>query len=226
MNEQESVMQSGTDDQAVGEVNFFSPSSRINRLRYWAHSMLMIIPFYIVLGLGAFLAYKVSPIFWGLVAITYIAMIVFSFILIIQRLHDLDKSGWLSLLILVPFANLYLMVLLIFFAGTPGRNTYGLRTPPNKTWHWVLALAFPVLFFVIGILAAISIPAYQRYVMATQQQVQDVELQDSSATEEEMPASDEASSEPTEDAVDDGAVVEKKETESSASESETPKAPE
>jgi uncharacterized membrane protein YhaH (DUF805 family) len=161
-------------DPAFEEINFFSPSSRINRLRYWAHSMLMAIPFYIVFGISAVLAFKVSGLFWGIAIIAYIALIAFSFILIIQRLHDLNKSGWLSLLILVPLANIYLLVLLIFFKGTEGRNTYGLPTPPNKTWHWVLALVFPLFFFVIGILSAIAIPAYQNYMLgAQQQQIQD-----------------------------------------------------
>jgi len=171
--EQESIPQPSSDS-GFAEVNFFSPSSRINRLRYWAHSMLMAIPFYIVVGISAFLAFKVSTLFWGIAVIAYIALIAFSFILIIQRLHDLDKSGWLSLLALVPLANLYLVVLLIFFKGTEGRNSYGLPPPPNKTWHWVMALAFPVFFFVVGILAAIAVPMYQNYALgAQQQQIQD-----------------------------------------------------
>ena len=166
-------------DPAFEEIKFFSPGSRINRLRYWAHSMLVAIPFYIVVGIGAFLAFKISAIFWGVVLVAYIALIAFSFILIIQRLHDLDKSGWLSLLALVPLANIYLLVLLTFFKGTEGRNTYGLPTPPNKTWHWILALAFPLIFVVIGIVSAVAIPVYQHYVLGVQQeQIQDFDSSD------------------------------------------------
>lgn len=184
--DKESTPQSNNDP-AYGEINFFSPGSRINRLRYWAHSMLVIIPFYIVAGLGAALALNVSWVFWGIVAIAYIGLVVFSFILIIQRLHDLDKSGWFSLLALVPLANIYLIVLLVFFAGTPGRNTYGLPTPPNKTWHWILALGFPVLFIVLAILAAVALPAYQGYVMrAQQEQIQNMETPDYDALEGEV----------------------------------------
>ena len=41
-----------------------------------------------------------------------------------RRLHDRGQSGWLQLLLLVPCANL---VLLVFWAleGTPGDNAYG-----------------------------------------------------------------------------------------------------
>lgn len=154
-----------TDDQAVGEIKFFSPSSRINRLRYWAHSMLFTfaaLGVFIVIGLIAALVSTTLGIVLGVIA--YIAILAFSFILIIQRLHDLNKTGWLSLLALVPLANLYLLVLVIFFKGTEGRNNYGLQTPPNKTWHWVLALSMPVLGVLFGILAAIALPAYQDYV--------------------------------------------------------------
>ncbi len=158
-----------TDDQAVGEIKFFSPASRINRLRYWAHSMLFtfaMLGVFLAIGLVASLVSSVVGIV--LAAIAYIAMIVFSFILMIQRLHDLNKTGWLSLLCLIPFANIYLLVILIFFKGTEGRNNYGLQTPPNKTWHWVLALSMPVLVAIIGILAAIALPAYQDYVTRAQ----------------------------------------------------------
>ncbi|MCE3251096.1 MAG: hypothetical protein K0Q67_106 [Cellvibrio sp.] len=158
-----------TDDQAVGEIKFFSPSSRVNRLRYWAHSMLFtfaMLGAFVVIGLVAAFVSTTLAIVLGVIA--YIVMVVFSFILIIQRLHDLNKTGWMSLLAIVPLANIYLIVLLIFFKGTEGRNDYGLQTPPNKTWHWVMAFSFPVLMVVLGILAAISLPAYQSYLDAAQ----------------------------------------------------------
>ena len=179
--EQESTL---VNEPAYEEIKFFSPGSRLNRLRYWAHAMLATIPFYIVLGIGAFLAIQVSVVFWGIAVLAYIAMLVFGFILIIQRLHDLDKSGWLSLIILVPLANLFLLVFLIFFKGTEGRNKYGLPTPPNKTWHWILALGFPVFFIIIGILAALAMPAYQSYIMGAQQeQIQDFDALDGAQDE-------------------------------------------
>ena len=169
---------------AYEEIKFFSPGSRLNRLRYWAHAMLATIPFYIVLGIGAFLAIQVSVVFWGIAVLAYIAILVFGFILIIQRLHDLDKSGWLSLIILVPLANLFLLVFLIFFKGTEGRNKYGLPTPPNKTWHWILALGFPVFFIIIGILAALAMPAYQSYILGAQQeQIQEFDALDGAQDE-------------------------------------------
>lgn len=157
-----------TDDQAFGEIKFFSPSSRINRLRYWAHGALFALGFYAILAVGAGLMAVVSP--WvgiPIIAAGYIGLLVFSVIVMIQRLHDLNKTGWLWLLALVPLANIYLLVILIFFKGTPGRNNYGLQTPPNKTWHWVVALGFPVAALVL--IFAFALPAYNQYMQALQQ---------------------------------------------------------
>ena len=157
-----------TDDQAVGEINFFSPSSRINRLRYWAHGALFAIAFYAILAVGGALYAFVSP--WvgvPIVVVGYIGLLVFSVIVMIQRLHDLNKTGWMWLLALVPLANIYLIIILIFFKGTPGRNNYGLQTPPNKTWHWVVALGFPALALVL--MLAVALPAYNQYMQAMQQ---------------------------------------------------------
>jgi uncharacterized membrane protein YhaH (DUF805 family) len=49
--------------------------------------------------------------------IPYIAVIV-------RRLHDQDKSGWLALLMLVPIANIVLLVFM-FLEGTRGPNKFG-----------------------------------------------------------------------------------------------------
>lgn len=188
------------DDQAYGEINFFSPSGRINRLRYWAHGMLLSLVLYPVMGIGVALM-SASPVAGGIVlGVSYLAIIVLSVIIMVQRLHDLNKSGWMSLLLLVPLANIYIIVLLIFFKGTPGRNDYGLQTPPNKTWHWILALVMPIA--IVGIMAAIAIPAYQQYVerakaqQSLQQDTQSYEYTDEASSTDEAYPADEAS--PTE----------------------------
>jgi len=42
-------------------------------------------------------------------------MIWISFALYVKRLHDLDKKGWISLLLFVPFANIYVFIVCGFF---------------------------------------------------------------------------------------------------------------
>ncbi|MDD4856028.1 MAG: DUF805 domain-containing protein [Sulfuricurvum sp.] len=43
----------------------------------------------------------------------------------IRRLHDINMTGWLVLLGIVPFVNALLFVLLVFKKGDAGDNKYG-----------------------------------------------------------------------------------------------------
>jgi membrane associated rhomboid family serine protease len=89
----------------------------------------------------------------------YGAIIVLSALLTIQRAHDFNSSGWLALLVLIPLVNLIFW----FIPGTDGENRFGRKTPPNGIGVILLACIVP-LIFIIGILAAIAIPAYSGYV--------------------------------------------------------------
>lgn len=99
--------------------------------------------------------------------IFYIALIYFSFIFAIRRLHDLNKTGWLSLLILIPLINFLFILYLIFAPGSDGINNYG-HPHITKTWEKLLGIVY-VLIFPFGIFAAIAIPAYQNYIERAQQ---------------------------------------------------------
>lgn len=45
--------------------------------------------------------------------------------LLIRRLHDLNRSGWWALIMLIPFVNLLFAIYILFFKGTEGPNKYG-----------------------------------------------------------------------------------------------------
>jgi len=101
----------------------------------------------------------------GILAIIgYIGLLVLMFMLTIQRAHDFNTSGWLSLLVLVPLANFIFW----FIPGTDGDNRFGAQTPPNSVLVLIAAWLVPV-FFVVGILAAIALPAYQDYTKRAQE---------------------------------------------------------
>lgn len=51
--------------------------------------------------------------------------LVFTLSICARRLHDLDITGWYSLLFLVPIGNILLLAYLSFAAGTSGENAYG-----------------------------------------------------------------------------------------------------
>lgn len=55
-----------------------------------------------------------------------ILVFLFHTIVVVRRLHDLDKSGWHIWLFLVPIYNLYLAASCFFKKGTEGPNRFGI----------------------------------------------------------------------------------------------------
>ena len=66
--------------------------------------------------------------------ILYILFFIVLIILILsvntRRWHDLGKSGYFSLLSLIPYLNLFIFAYLTFKKGRPTKNPYG--PPPQK----------------------------------------------------------------------------------------------
>lgn len=136
-------------------VKVLSISGRIGRARYIAYGM----GFYILFGLVAgVLAAALGAIGVVLTVVAWVAIVVIGFMLTIQRCHDFNMSGWLSLLMVVPLANL----IFLFIPGTDGPNRFGAPTPPNGVGVLIAAWALPVIM-VVGIVAAVALPAYQDY---------------------------------------------------------------
>lgn len=132
-------------------VKLLSISGRIGRARYIAYSVALYLVFVMLIALLAAVNPVLSIVPWAL-------MLMLMFMLSIQRSHDFNFNGWLSLLMLVPLVNfLFLLV-----PGTDGANRYGPRTPPNTTGVLILAWLLPVVM-VLGIVAAVALPAYQNY---------------------------------------------------------------
>lgn len=166
-------------EDGYGEINFFSPSSRIGRVRYLAHGMLVGLAFYVVLAIVMLVGISAEggALFWILLVPPYLFILYCSVLFMVQRLHDLNRSGWLWLLMIVPLVNFIFALYILFAPGTKGSNDYGLRPPPNKVWHWVLACIVPVAF-IAGIVAAIALPAYQDYTRRAQEAQQEYQLEE------------------------------------------------
>lgn len=145
----------------VQEVNVWSASGRIGRLRYSAYLVLGYIALFLVSMVAGFVgAATRSPTFTSvLLGIITIVFLVWSILKAIQRSHDMGWSGWMVLLSLIPF------VAFIWFlkSGTQGSNEYGAPPPPTPLALQILGWLMPVA--VVGLLAAVALPAYQTYVM-------------------------------------------------------------
>jgi type IV pilus assembly protein PilA len=152
-------------DEDYGEIKIFSAQGRIGRVRYIGYSMGLALLAWLVIGILAAIAVGIQVDQTGLIlvaALGYVAVLVVQFLFNIQRSHDMNMTGWLSLIWLVPFGVLVFW----FVPGTRGENDYGKRPPPNTAGVIILTCLVP--FASLGVLAAIAIPAYQDYTIRAQ----------------------------------------------------------
>lgn len=153
-------------DVGYDETSPFSPAGRFGRASYIAYVFGMY--FALMLCAGIFMGIATalgdigSLIGGALSIIVYVAFFVMAIIFMIRRLHDLNWSGWLSALTVVPIVNIIIAIPCLFFRGTAGANNYGPPPKPNRT-HTIVAAVSILLVVGVGILAAVAIPAYQEY---------------------------------------------------------------
>jgi uncharacterized membrane protein YhaH (DUF805 family) len=148
-------------EEEYGEIKVLSAGGRLGRVRYIGYSvgLTMLIGFLAAIVSGGIGAFGSKGLAASILIVAYAAIVVLSVMLTIQRAHDFNTSGWLALVLLVPLVNLIFW----FIPGTDGENRFGKKTPPNGIGVILLACIIPFIF-VIGILAAIAIPAYSDYV--------------------------------------------------------------
>lgn len=149
---------------------FFSLNGRIGRVRYLAYGigagLLMMPVMFLTIGLGAMSGMMAdSGAGGGLLGmvIGYGLYFAVTIILARRRFHDMGKSGWLSILAIIPLVQIVVGLWLLFGPGDEGANEYGPAPAKNTTGVLILAWSLPVLIVLGGILAAISIPAYKDY---------------------------------------------------------------
>ena len=117
----------------------FSFEGRIRRIEYLLSALLggfvTAIAFWLGVGTAIFGAASGSGGGLGFgVLVGFAALIAglwFSIAQGVKRLHDVDKSGWLLLLGLIPLVNIVLGLYMLFADGTVGPNRYG-ADPKNR----------------------------------------------------------------------------------------------
>lgn len=157
------------DDSEYDKTRFFSLNQRIGRARFVAYSLIAYFVYFFALA-GILIAFRFvfglpstesesSPLMSFVYVFSYLAVVS---LVARRRLRDLGQSGWLSLLYLIPLINIIFWFYLALARGEPTANTYGLRPAPNTIGTWILAALVPIT--IIGVIAAVAIPAYQDYV--------------------------------------------------------------
>lgn len=142
-----------------------SPRGRFARLAYlaWYLVISLVIVLVAILGIAIFgnSASTTDPYAnigtasILIMAVAYIVFFYYAIVFTIRRLHDLNQSGWLSLLILVPLVNVFFMLYVMIAPGTKGSNNFGLPRP-NKGWESVLGIIY-IILSVLAIIGGIAV---------------------------------------------------------------------
>jgi uncharacterized membrane protein YhaH (DUF805 family) len=88
-----------------------------------------------------------NPTVAGVIVVT--GSLVANLAINVKRLHDINWSGWLVLLSLVPYVGLIIPLILLFMPGTQGANRFGPEPPtttPNTKWAAGVAIVGIVIF--------------------------------------------------------------------------------
>ena len=155
------AMVADVDEHGVQPVKIFSARGRMGRLRYLAYNLfayvLLIVLAVIFGGFAALSGAARNDNTSAILALIPYLVIVGMWT--VQRSHDMNRSGWTALVALIPLINL----IWVIRAGTKGTNRFGAPPPPNGLFIKIMGLCLPVVG-IIGIVAAIALPAYQGYV--------------------------------------------------------------
>lgn len=107
---------------------FTSFDGRINRAKFWAGVGVLFVVIIVAMILDNLLGLNFSPeIPYGwLYALAALACLYPAFALYAKRWHDRDKSGWWTLIILVPFiGGIWFLIECGILEGTRGANRFG-----------------------------------------------------------------------------------------------------
>lgn len=95
--------------------NYTNFEGRARRPEYWWFALFVLVGnlLFALIGIGILKA------IWGL------ALLLPSLAVGVRRLHDLDKSGWWLLLVLIPIIGGLILIYFFVQEGTKGANQYG-----------------------------------------------------------------------------------------------------
>ncbi len=158
-------LDTGHDEESY-QPKIFSFSGRIGRMRYLAYNVganLVMLAALVPLS-GGMAGLAAMPDFGSAFGIIYVVANIVGFVIAImwgkRRLNDLNRTGWLMFLLIVPLVNLIFIIYLICFRGSEGPNNHGPSPVANTIGVKILGSLLIIMFAlgIIGIVAAIIIP--------------------------------------------------------------------
>lgn len=106
----------------------FTMHGRLSRKQYIWYSMMITVVAYafaFVLAISGGVSGGTTEAAGALGFMVCVVGIAVQVLLAVRRLHDLGKPGWHCWLLLIPFYNIYMCLVLLFTRGVEGSNEYG-----------------------------------------------------------------------------------------------------
>jgi uncharacterized membrane protein YhaH (DUF805 family) len=113
-------------------------SGRSRRKEYWMFNLFIFLVYAVLIALfmtgfdfasiNAGSAPQISGSGWiamALLGIFVLGIIIPTLAVIVRRLHDQDKSGWLILIQFIPYVGAIVLLVFMCLEGTRGENRYG-----------------------------------------------------------------------------------------------------
>ena len=93
---------------------------------------------------------------YPIILIYILVLLYYSMIFTIRRLHDLNRSGWFTVLIAIPLLNLLFFFYLACAKGNASVNHYGSVQPLHR-WEKFLATLYVLLSIYLLVVLAIAV---------------------------------------------------------------------
>ena len=154
---------------------FFDWHGRVSRVQFLAYStfnalialMLVALLFVMIGGFQGMVNASSEQLPMSLLGASSVGVAVLFYLQLAvskRRFNDLNKTGWLALLMLVPGLNILVHLYLLAVEGTAGANYYGLPARPATQLKTVLMVLIPLLVMsLIGLLTQVVVPSYHSY---------------------------------------------------------------
>ena len=95
-------------------------NGRASRTEFW-----MFVLFNIIFSIAAYIIDYALGTVYVFSGIYGLAMLIPGLAVSVRRLHDVNKSGWMILINLIPFIGFIWYLVLMIMEGTQGENQYG-----------------------------------------------------------------------------------------------------
>lgn len=106
--------------------NYAVFSGRASRKEYWMFVLFNIIFSIVAVILDNVFGTAIEDLGYGLFYILYcLAVLIPALAVLVRRLHDIGKSGWMIFISLIPLIGAIWLLVLLVTEGNPEENQYG-----------------------------------------------------------------------------------------------------